>query len=67
MAKKERGKPHVGILESLIVVIAILIILGYLIIFKSQSPQVPVLVSVVLLMLYGYIRGFGWDGVMSGI
>ncbi|MCG4778673.1 sodium:proton antiporter, partial [Eggerthella lenta] len=30
-------------------------------------PQVPLLVSVVLLMLYGYIRGFGWDGVMSGI
>ena len=67
MAKKERKKPHVGILESLIVVIAILVVLGYLIIFKSQSPQVPLLVCVVLLMLYGFCRGFGWDGVMSGI
>lgn len=67
MAKKEREKPHVGILESLLVVICILIILGYLIIFKSQSPQVPLLVSVIVLMLYGFIRGFGWDAVMSGI
>ncbi len=67
MAKKEREKPHVGILESLLVVICILIILGYLIIFKSQSPQVPLLVSVIVLMLYGFIRGFGWDNVMSGI
>lgn len=67
MAKKEREKPQVGILESLLVVICILIILGYLIIFKSQSPQVPLLVSVIVLMLYGFIRGFGWDNVMSGI
>lgn len=67
MAKKEREKPHVGILESLLVVICILIILGYLIILKSQSPQVPLLVSVIVLMLYGFIRGFGWDNVMSGI
>ncbi|WP_251545316.1 Na+/H+ antiporter NhaC [Limosilactobacillus caecicola] len=67
MAKKKRDKPHVGILESLIVVICILIILGYLIIFQSQSPQVPLLVSVIALMLYGGIRGFGWGTVMDGI
>lgn len=67
MAKKEREKPQVGIYESLIVVFCILLILGYLIIFESQSPQVPLLVSVVFLMLYGFFRGFGWDEVMSGI
>ncbi|WP_295731903.1 Na+/H+ antiporter NhaC [uncultured Limosilactobacillus sp.] len=67
MTKKEREKPHVGILESLLVVICILVILGYLIIFKSQSPQVPLLVSVIVLMLYGFIRGFGWDAVMAGL
>lgn len=67
MSKKEREKPQLGIWESLIVVICILAILGYLIIFKSQSPQVPLLVSVVLLMFYGFVRGFGWNTVMSGI
>ncbi|MBU5310252.1 Na+/H+ antiporter NhaC [Ligilactobacillus saerimneri] len=67
MSKKERGKPNVGLAESLLVVLVVLAILGYLIIFKAQSPQVPLLVSVVLLMLYGYLRGFGWGEVMSGL
>lgn len=67
MSKKDREKPHVGILESLAVIIGILVILGYLIIFKGQSPQVPILVSVIVLMLYGFLRGFGWNNVMSGI
>lgn len=67
MRKSERHKPNVGVLESIIVVIIILIILGYLIIFSGQSPQVPLLISVVSLMLYGIIRGFNWDEVVGAI
>lgn len=67
MKKSERDKPNVGVFESIIVVIAILFILGYLIIFSGQSPQVPLLISVVALMLYGIIRGFNWDEIVGAI
>lgn len=67
MKKNERDKPNVGVFESIIVVIAILFILGYLIIFSGQSPQVPLLISVVALMLYGIIRGFNWDEIVGAI
>ncbi|MEY8442412.1 Na+/H+ antiporter NhaC [Lactobacillaceae bacterium 24-114] len=67
MAKKKREKPHIGVIESLIVIICILLVLGYLIIIQSQSPQVPLFFSVILLILYGFIRGFSWDTIMSGV
>lgn len=67
MKKSERDKPNVGVFESIIVVIAILFILGYLIIFSGQSPQAPLLISVVALMLYGIIRGFNWDEIVGAI
>jgi len=67
MKKSERDKPNLGIVESIVVVIAILFILGYLIIFLGQSPQVPLLISVVALMLYGFFRGFSWDTIVSAI
>ncbi|KRK96726.1 Na+/H+ antiporter NhaC [Companilactobacillus futsaii] len=67
MKKSERDKPNIGVFESIIVVITILFILGYLIIFSGQSPQVPLLISVVALMLYGIIRGFNWDEIVGAI
>lgn len=67
MVKKKRKKPYVSFTESLIVIICILLVLGYLIIIKSQSPQVPLFLSVMLLMFYGFVRGFSWDTVMGGI
>ena len=67
MAKKKSGKPHISFPESLIVIICILLILGYLIIIKAQSPQVPLFFSVILLMFYGFIRGFSWEVIMDGI
>ena len=67
MAKKKRAKPHIGFTESFIIIICILLILGYLIIIKAQSPQVPLFLAVILLMFYGFARGFSWDTVMKGI
>lgn len=67
MKKSERDKPNIGVAESIVVVIVILFILGYLIIFLGQSPQVPLLISVVTLMLYGIIRGFNWDEIVGAI
>lgn len=67
MAKKKRAKSHIGFTESLIIIICILLILGYLIIIKAQSPQVPLFLAVILLMFYGFARGFSWDTVMKGI
>lgn len=65
--KDDVGKLHLGATESLGVLIVTLAILGYLIIFKGLSPQVPLLLSVTLLMLYGILRGFKWSQIIGGI
>lgn len=59
--------PKIKAVESLIVIVSILSILGYLIIAKKQAPQIPLLISISLLMLYGYLRGFSWDVIVDGV
>lgn len=68
MAHQEQpGAPQVTVLEALLVLGAVLVTLGGLIIFKGLSPQVPLLVVDTGLMLYGWLRHFGWAQVMAGI
>ena len=57
----------IGFSESLLILGVILCILGYPIIFKHQEPQAPLFISLVLLAVYGRIRGFKWDTIMNGM
>lgn len=65
--KTSRPEPTLSFSESLIVLIVILCILGYLIIVKKQQPQAPLFIAFTLLAVYGRIRGFSWHTVMNGM
>ena len=65
--RRHQDEPVLGFGESLIVLIVILCILGYLIIIRQQEPQAPLFIAFTLLAIYGQLRGFSWDTVMDGM
>lgn len=65
--QNEHPEPQVTVKESILVLLVVLITLGGLIIFGGLSPQVPLLVADTFLMLYGWLRRFGWGAVMEGV
>lgn len=65
--KQKNNAVKISLAEAIFVLVCIFGILGYLIIAKHISPQVPILVTLSVLMLYGAIRGFTWDEIMYGI
>nr|AEB91327.1 Na+/H+ antiporter [Sporolactobacillus sp. P3J] len=65
--KKEKEKPELTLVESLIVMIIMFSILGIMIIKYQLSPQIPILLVFALLMFYGRLRGFSWDDMFDGI
>lgn len=67
LKKNNHPEPTFSFGESLIVLIVILCILGYLIIFKQQEPQAPLFIAFTLLAVYGRLRGFKWNTVMDGM
>ncbi|WP_154840950.1 Na+/H+ antiporter NhaC [Staphylococcus pasteuri] len=67
MKLKTHKKNKVSFIESLIILILLLAILGYLIIFQKLSPHVPILLVFMLLLFYGKIKGFTWDEIQDGI
>lgn len=56
-----------SVIESLVVLILVLAMLSTLIIAFGQSPQVSLLIVMIVLMFYGYIRGFSWNWIMAGL
>ena len=64
---EQQTEPDLSFGESLIVLIVILCILGFLIIIKHQQPQAPLFIAFTLLAIYGKLRGFSWDTVMDGM
>ncbi|WP_339117575.1 Na+/H+ antiporter NhaC [Staphylococcus haemolyticus] len=67
MKLKTHKKNKFSFIESLIILILLLAILGYLIIFQKLSPHVPILLVLMLLLFYGKIKGFTWDEIHDGI
>lgn len=53
--------------ESVLVLVCLLLILGSLIIFGQLDPHIPILFSLMLLLFYGKIRGATWDEIHEGI
>lgn len=66
-ANQKHEEPDLSFGESLIVLIVILCILGFLIIIKHQAPQAPLFIAFTFLAIYGKLRGFSWDTVMNGM
>lgn len=67
MKENEKKFPNLGVIESILILIILLSILGYLIIGQHMTPHVPILISFMLLMFYGWARGFSWDIIFEGI
>ncbi|KRN89125.1 Na+/H+ antiporter NhaC [Ligilactobacillus ceti] len=67
MTDNNKETPKIGVMESIIILILLLLILGYLIIGKQLTPHVPILLAFLLLMFYGKFRGFSWDTIFEGI
>ena len=65
--KNDNTEPQFSFGESILVLVGILCILGYLIIVKKQEPQAPLFISFMVLALYGHLRGFKWQTVMDGM
>ena len=63
----KKSEPILGLGESIIVLAIILGILGFLIIGQHQEPQAPLLITFVILMVYGRLRGFTWDTIIDGM
>ena len=66
-ANKDKVEPKFSFGESLLVLIVILCILGFLIIVEKQEPQAPLFIAFIVLAVYGKLRGFKWTTVMDGM
>lgn len=67
LKRNEHPGPQVSVTEGILVLLVVLTILGGLIIGGGLSPQVTLLVADTFLMVYGWLRHFGWGAVMEGI
>lgn len=63
----QESKHSVGLIESLVILVVMLAILGILIIKFQVTPHVPILIVFTLLLFYGKFRGFSWDEIHNGI
>lgn len=57
----------VSVLEASLVLLGMLAVLGISVIGFSLAPQVPVLTTTALIILWAKLRGFSWEDVNSGI
>lgn len=67
MMSKENSAPRIGLIEGIIVLIGMLIVMGVSVIKIQISPQIPILVVILLLILWAKARGFSWNSVNQGI
>lgn len=63
----EKKKVHVTFIESVIILVLLLAVLGYLIIGAKLTPHIPILFAFMLLLLYGKYKGFTWEDIQAGI
>jgi len=60
-------KKDVSIKESIFLLVVLLAIIGTCIIGLSLPPQIPILISIAMVMFYAAIKGFSWDTIHKGI
>ncbi|KAF1297520.1 Na+/H+ antiporter NhaC [Enterococcus sp. JM4C] len=60
-------KPTLSFIESLVILLLLLAILGFLIIGQKLSPHIPLLFVFMLLLFYGRWKGISWEEIHNGI
>ncbi|UQS84539.1 Na+/H+ antiporter NhaC [Apilactobacillus apisilvae] len=62
----ENKKPKVSLLEGIIVLLIMICMMSFGVIGLGISPEVPILVGILLLVFWAKFRGFQWDDIDEG-
>lgn len=62
----ENEKPKVSVLEGIIVLLIMIVMMSFGVIGLGISPELPILVSILLLVFWAKFRGFAWDDIDEG-
>ncbi|WP_057826572.1 Na+/H+ antiporter NhaC [Lentilactobacillus sunkii] len=65
--ENEVKEPKVGLTEGIIVLLFMLLIMGFSVIKLGISPQIPILLVILLLIAWAKVRRFSWNSVNQGI
>lgn len=60
-------KRKVSFAEANIILLVILIVLGTSVIYFKIAPEVPILLTICLLVFWAKLRGFSWEEIQDGI
>lgn len=64
---QEKNAPKVGMIEGIVILLAMLLIMGFSVIKLAIAPEIPILLVIFLLICWAKIRRFSWDAVNEGI
>ncbi|MCK8624909.1 Na+/H+ antiporter NhaC [Apilactobacillus xinyiensis] len=59
----ENSKPKVSLLEGIIILLAMIVVMGVGVIGLGISPEVPILIGIMMMVFWGKFKGFSWDEI----
>lgn len=59
-------KEEVSLKESLFLLVVLLAVIGVCIIVLGMDPQIPILISLGVIIIFARIKGFSWDRIHKG-
>lgn len=65
--KEKQQQSKVSMIEGIWILIIMMIILGTAVIKFQVSPEVPILLVIMLIMFWARFRGFSWDDINSSL
>ncbi|XIF19821.1 MAG: Hypothetical protein AJITA_00512 [Acetilactobacillus jinshanensis] len=66
MNKAENTQPQIHFGEGLLILLMVLVIIGVSVIGFKISPEVPIMASIMMMILWTKLRGFSWDQIDKG-
>lgn len=64
--KEDQKRPSVSMTEGIVVLIIMMAIMSFGVIGLGISPEVPILLGIMLLVFWGRFKGFSWDDIDAG-
>lgn len=62
----QKNKPAVSLAEGIIILLIMIGIMSFGVIGLGVSPEVPILISIMLLVFWAKFKGFKWDDIDEG-
>ncbi|GLB47312.1 Na+/H+ antiporter NhaC [Philodulcilactobacillus myokoensis] len=59
----KKSEPHFSLGESILVLLLMLIVMGFGVIGLKLSPEIPILVSIIIVIFWSKLKGFSWDQI----